>query len=152
MSLPNRNPETGIRYGYISAQSLDPEIVDELQQDGVDVHWHERREELEECLRNSLSDFLSNRSIDCVIDVAVEAMGNENFYDDEPVHEGEREGVRYRTSWLGGALHVWVFSSPHTGMYQECSPCVPGAGNLDCPDPDGVLTCDVPADWRVSDE
>lgn len=70
-------------------------------------------------------------------------------YIEEPIVEFEYEGVHGRTSWLGGALNLWIFESPHTGLYEECSPCVPGAGNLDQPDPDGVLTYDVPADWRT---
>ena len=30
MTLPNRNLKTGIRYGCISANSLDPDVVDTL--------------------------------------------------------------------------------------------------------------------------
>ena len=149
MNLPNRNPETNIRYGYISAQSLHPDVIDELQSVGLDVHWEDFKTETYAAMRNLLSDYFSVRAINAAHEAAIEEA---DFYDDEPVHEGEYEGVRFRTSWLGGALHVWVFDSPHTGMYQECSPCVPGAGNLDCPDPDGVLTYDVPAEWRVSDD
>lgn len=68
---------------------------------------------------------------------------------DEPIIEFEYKGVHGRTSWLGGALNLWIFESPHTGLYEECSPCVPGAGNLDQPDPGGVLAYDVPDDWRT---
>lgn len=72
----------------------------------------------------------------------------EYFYCDEPVHEGELQGVKYRTSWLGGALNLWVFESPFTGNFRECSPCVPGAADLDNPDNAGVTGYDVPPDWR----
>ena len=76
----------------------------------------------------------------------------EYAYIEEPIIEFEYEGVKGRTSWLGGACNLWIFESPHTGLYQECSPCVPGAGNLDQPFEWGVLTYDVPADWRVKED
>ena len=153
MNLPNRNPETDIRYGYISAQSLHPDVIDELQQRGVDLHYEEAKSDFLSQLRHLLEDnAICTWSINGIIEAASDAWGDA-FYDDEPVHEGEYESVHYRTSWMGGALHVWVFESPIAKKYQECSPCVLlGAGNLDCPDPDGVLTYDVPAEWRVNDD
>lgn len=145
--MTNVNPETGIPYGYIRADSLHPDVVDELQR-GADLHYEEACLEMSARIANAVDDFLSSRSAISVIEHALELFDHE---DDEPVHEGEYEQVHYRTSWLGGALHVWVFSSPVTGHYQKCSPCVPGAGNLDCPDLDGIVCYDVPADWRVKE-
>lgn len=148
--MANANPTTGVRYGYISANSLDSEILDELQygMQAVDAHFEELQTEIEEALSSVLSKYLYDKwEIEDVIDLAIEHVGN-NWHEDEPVHEGEYEGVRYRTSWLGGALNVWIFDSPVTGHYAECSPCVPGAGNLDCPDLDGVVCYDVPKEWR----
>lgn len=56
--------------------------------------------------------------------------------------------VHYRTSWLGGALHVWIFLSPFTtDKARRASPCVPNAGILDKLD-GSVTAYDVPADWR----
>lgn len=68
---------------------------------------------------------------------------------EEPIIEGTYEGVRYQTSWLGGALNFWIFESPVVGLFDLCSPCVPNAGNLDSPNHSGYLAYDVPADWRV---
>jgi hypothetical protein len=65
--------------------------------------------------------------------------------------EGTIDGVTVRVTELGGAYHMFILNSPHAGHYAECSPCVPGAGDLDNPDPDGPLTYDVPADWRQTD-
>lgn len=67
---------------------------------------------------------------------------------DEPLIEGVRDGVTYSIDWLGGAPLLWVLESPHTGLYQLCSPCVPGAGNLDAPDAFGFTCYDVPNEWR----
>jgi hypothetical protein len=174
-SLPtNHNPDTGIAYGYISANALDPDIVDELQMDGTDVYYEP-----------ALDDYQQDLSINPVLqDEACEDAGtkrddlnenelraqalayirgrwsgskweqefNDSYQPDEPVHEGEKDGVKYRTSWLGGALNVWIFESPFTGRFQQCSPCVPGAANLDNPDPDGILGYDVPPEWRSNDD
>ena len=152
-NLPNRNPETGIRYGYISANSLNPDVVTELEMEGRDVRWEDARQELANGIRGLCEGYMSKYDTDSIVDAAMSAMSGDNWYDDEPIHEGTTfDGVKYSTSWLGGALNVWVFESPVTGTFQECSPCVPGAGNLDCPDPDGVLTYDVPSDWRRDEE
>lgn len=143
--MVNANPTTGVRYGYISANSLHPEVLDELQQCGVDIRYHEACEELETAIRRAVEDFFSRRETQALVDYALEIF---EYECDEPIHEGEYEGVHYRTSWLGGALNVWIFESPVVGNYAECSPCVPGAGNLDCPDLDGVVCYDVPNGWR----
>lgn len=151
--IPNTD-SNGIHYGYIAADSLDPDLVCELQSRGRDVHYEEALDDLRHAIYNALAEagvpIGGPRS-----EVCYEAERVFDLYwegSDEPIHEGEMDGVKYRTSWLGGALHVWVFESPVTGNYQECSPCVPGAGNLDCPDPNGVLTYDVPPEWRWEDE
>jgi len=143
---PNMDSK-GIRYGYISARSLHPDVVDELcyGSQATDVYYEEACTELADAIRYAVSDFLTRNQAQSLIDDALEMFEYEG---EEPVHEGEYEGIKYRTSWLGGALNVWIFESPVTGLYQECSPCVPGAGNLDCPDEEGVLTYDVPKEWR----
>lgn len=154
MNLPNRNPDTGVRYGYISANSLDPEVLDELQlgPQAVDVHWELAKGELIANYRYGNIDDGEDQfdDLEDEIDRRVEELAN-NWYDDEPIHEGKLDGVKYRTSWLGGALNVWVFYSPCVGFFQECSPCVPGAGNLDCPEEYGVACYNVPQAWRLKD-
>lgn len=154
MSLPNRDQETGIRYGYIAADSLDQDVLHELMYgpQATDIHWEDARQELmASYIMGNIDDGADEEDdIEDEIERRLEELSN-GWYDDEPIHEGELDGVQYRTSWLGGALHVWVFSSPRTAFFQECSPCVPGAGNLDCPDVDGVLTYDVPFEWRASE-
>lgn len=182
--MTNIDNETGIRYGYISAQSLDPDIVHELMYvHGTDVSYadavneirkfHEAAADaLEEGVREALlevdyhitSDPEYERILEDRIESAYKALGYndredyveylaereaDGVYVEEPIIEGTYKDVQYSTSWLGGALNFWIFKSPVAGTYELCSPCVPGAGNLDCPDIDGVLTYDVLPDWRV---
>ena len=181
----NINPETGIRYGYISGSSIHSDILDTIMYSvGTDLSFNEAEleakaeiereaEEIEEEARIAISERggYTDREAEDALEEEIEAAYNRLGYDDredfvdrrlsramdhvyieEPINEFEYEGVKGRTSWLGGACNLWIFESPHTGMYQECSPCVPGAGNLDQPFEWGVLTYDVPADWRVKED
>ena len=141
---PNVNPETGIRYGIISANSLDGELVqDLLYYEGEDLSWKEAEEEIKIAMRE---EGVTEEDWDRTLDDRLS-----DVYIDEPIVEGECEGVKYRTSWLGGALHFWIFESPRIGLYSKCSPCCPNAGNLDSPNDDGVECYDVPEGWRVDE-
>ena len=141
---PNVNPETGIRYGIISANSLDGELVqDLLYYEGEDLSWKEAEEEIKIAMRE---EGVTEEDWDRTLDDRLS-----DVYIDEPIVEGECEGVKYRTSWLGGALHFWIFESPRIGLYSECSPCCPNAGDLDSPNDDGVECYDVPKGWRVDE-
>ena len=141
---PNVNPETGIRYGIISANSLDGELVqDLLYYEGEDLSLKEAEEEIKIAMRE---EGVTEEDWDRTLDDRLS-----DVYIDEPIVEGECEGVKYCTSWLGGALHFWIFESPRIGLYSECSPCCPNAGNLDSPNDDGVECYDVPEGWRVDE-
>ena len=146
--MTNTDMETGIRYGYISANSLDPDLVCEMQSCGFDVRYEEARDELWDAIKRVCKDYMQDNASDLVADVAVEELSEAWHDNDEPIHEGTIDGVKWRTSWLGGALHVWIFKSPHLDYFQECSPCVPRAANLNCQDFNGVLAYDVPKEWR----
>lgn len=149
--MVNMSPETGIRYGIISANALDPEIVNEIQQRGKDVHYDEARSDVEADVFAACNKYMGDWASQYVADKALERFA-EQWTDDEPVHEFDLEGVKGRTTWLGGALMVWVFDSPHTGTFQLCSPCVPGGCDLDSPAKSGAIGYDVPTDWRYTNE
>lgn len=81
---------------------------------------------------------------------------NDAYQPDEPIHEGsfmlgDGNWVKYRTSWLGGALNIFIFESPFTARTVACSPCVPNAGDLDNVGKGDYLCYDVPPDWRDTD-
>lgn len=102
---PNLHPTTGIAYGYVAANELDPEIVSALM-----------------------------------------AISKDDY--DEPYAEGVYDDVRYRTSYLGGALNFFILESPvvtdHAGL---ASPCVPNAGILSYTMDGGVQAYSVPESW-----
>jgi len=81
----------------------------------------------------------------------------EHYDEDQDTYtyqEGEGKNLcRYQLGYLGGAPLIWVIQSPVTTTCRRCSPCVPNAGNLDSPDPDGGITCyDIPPDWKNQDD
>lgn len=142
---PNFNVETGTHYGIIRANSLDWELVDDLLYHyGTDLSYQEAYAEIAVKVWQDVLDG------EVKFDDAEEEIERrtEDLHIEESIIEGVHEGIRYRTSWLGGALHFFIFDSPYVGLYEECSPCVPNAGNLECPYENGEPTYDVPADWR----
>ncbi len=146
---PNTNPDTGIRYGIISSNSLHSDVINEIQSCGTDVHYEDAMNDLRDAIKRACSDYMPQESIDEVAELAVENASQE-FYNDEPIHEFELDGVKGRTTWLGGALLVWIFESPFQTHTQLCSPCVPNCGDLDnlMSDEGGYPCYDVPPTWR----
>ena len=146
--VANMNEETGIRFGIIAANSLDPEIVNELQMNGIDLHWQEALADIRKAVDND-EDVAPEDKAD-EYEAQVDKLGD-SFYDDEPVHSFEHHGVTGLTTWLGGALLVFLFHSPFTGTFDLCGPCVPNCCNNDSPNPDGYVGYTVPEDWKYHD-
>lgn len=148
--MNNTNPVTGIPYGTIYLNHLNPDIASDLWTNGKDLSYEEAYTEV----RLEVNDAVDAGEIEeDDFDSELDARA-ERIQIDEPTIEGECEGVKYHISWLGGAPLLWVFESPHTGFYQGCSPCIPGAGDLESPanpfeNKVGFVCYDVPYDWRA---
>lgn len=159
--MPNYDPDTGIPYGTIYLHHLDSDLAQELwYTHGEDISYKNALEELraevtrdveDEYGDDESDDRLSEEDMADEIDRRVETQ-SEFINIDEPTIEGEYEGVKYMISWLGGAPLLWVFRSPYTGSYAQCSPCVPGAGDLETPDEYGVVCYDIPPGWRRDED
>lgn len=182
-STTNRDLDTGIRYGIISLNSLNlheelfdlpnpsedealAEFAREILAEKIDegkLDWNDFGLD-EEADRDGLRDALRELSDEEAVDLLDTLFPSEKdwFWDGRDMDlvgaEGEIEGVKVRVTEIGGAYHLWVFESPHTGYYAPCSPVCPGAGDLDSPigedeEPEfnGVLTYDVPPSWREID-
>lgn len=151
-NLINRNPETGIAYGYISAGKLTSGVVDDLLF-GSHAANHSYDEFVVDTAHNEGFDPL-NTDPDQAREFLFEC-NQEDLLDHyegyEEIISGEYEGVSYQASWMGGALCFFVFCSPNiTQKGRKASPCVPNAAILDTLDGD-VEGYDVPADWRYSE-
>jgi hypothetical protein len=163
-STVNVNPETGIRYGVIAAQSLNSDLFDDLTiyrgeneslaealkelRDAIEAEAHE----VEETFADTGKSWADTKWSDW--DDYVESQyerRSEGVEIDEPVYSGTYEGVKYRVGWLGGAQIVWILESPETTHADLCSPCVPNAGNLDSRSPNGFECYDVPKGWLCSE-
>lgn len=150
---PNTHPETKIPFGYISANALDPEIVERLLFGGQarDLSFEEFCEEVSaEVEIEAAERGLDHGTRDWDDWCEREREHRLEAYEppDELSIEGRYEGVTYRTSYLGGALNFWIFYSPYTtDRARRASPCVPGAAILDVLD-GSEFGYDVPVDWR----
>lgn len=148
----NKDPDTGIAYGYIAADKLHPEQVEQLQFGSKvrDISYEEAK-----------ADYLAEaqRAYAALAELTTEELefNEEGFVEkfadqytcEEPVFKGELDGVHYQSSWLGGALNFFIFKSMNIVNALQCSPCVPGAGDLNnvVEDGNGMPTYGVPADW-----
>lgn len=183
--MTNTNPQTGIRYGTIYLNSLDPNVADELFFGSQATNLSEQRayeelkheierdaEGVEDEVRIAIAErdyaMLSNDNLmereveaafqrlgyadrDDYIDTRLE-LESQDMQIEEPTISGTLDGVKYEISWLGGAPLLFVLESPVTGHFSLCSPCVPGAVSIDCPNPDGELGYGIPEDWYDHNE
>lgn len=147
--MVNVNEETGIRYGLISSNALNFDYVDMVQREGESLS---EKEAVAEFKREIEIEIENGAEID---DVDAEVSRRlERWECDEEIHhyvETDDDGnprLIVQTSWLGGALLLWVFLSPKISRARLCSPCAPGAGDLDNLDEDGYECYDVPDGWR----
>lgn len=142
----NFHRETGIAFGYIAANELDSDLVDELiyGPQAKDLSYQDQFNEFLDAARKDAE------YSDLPFDAAAAVHSFNDLYEPcEPIIAGELDGVKYCSSWLGGALHFWIFESPYAGLFQPCSPCVPGAADLGSPSKRGIEGYDVPIDWRL---
>jgi len=132
--LPNTNPETGIRYGVVKLDSLADWAFDEFFNNGRNVT-------ADAALAEAVAEGLDPED-----DEATQQFWD-GYQGEEETYELETDGMRLMLSYLGGAPLVWVFQSPVTTEARLCSPCVPGAGDLDNQEP-GAFTCySLPIEW-----
>lgn len=157
---PNINPDTGIAYGVISGNSLDPDIFNALFYDyGTNLSEEEAMKDLREQIMQEVHDERADGIAEGIVDD--EDLEDEIAYRyektlehleiEEPTIEGEHDGVKYMINWLGGAPLVWALEGPVGSANRACSPCVPCAGDLDSgfsEDPKNGYECYiVPRSW-----
>ena len=162
MPTANIHPVTGIRYGAINGNSLDPDVLYELHDKASEIVFNAYRlDEMKRFANERDHDYADDIQADDLFNSLTDAFGeefddfiyavDENYEYDEPQAEFEHEGIKVVFSYLGGAPLVIVTESPCIAIAELCSPCVPNAGNLDSKDPDGEECYDVPVDWYAKD-
>ena len=151
----NIHPTTGIPYGVINAGSLDPEIVDMITTDGENVSERDAEDEFRKQINHEIesgrlrADQFGEEMERRLRDRSEHA--SEDDYRYVEYDDGGKLMLEVQTTWLGGAMLVYVLQSPYLAAAPTCSPCCPNAGDLDnrYEDGEGGVTCyDVPPDWR----
>lgn len=182
--MPNCSPK-GIRYGVIAMNSLDPDLAQDLWYgpDAVNVseeealaeakaefeaEWdaaneqahiaatetdaHMAEAERERFVEKWLEDHGFGDDREYYVERKCEWL---ELQIDEPFIKGTYGGVTYEIHWLGGAPLLTVTHGPVGYAISLCSPCVPGAADLDggfepWPEQDechGYQCYVVPKDW-----
>jgi len=144
----NVDKATGIHYGVISQHSIPYEYQEDFEQyygeptcpkcGNVAVDYEEpKHEEYEAYTEHSCADY------------ACETC--KHYLDSQYVFSEESLGFSYERDGyqLTNCLDsdIFVLKSPFYTFAQYCSPCVPGAGNLDTPVENGVKTYCLGHDW-----
>lgn len=145
----NVDPETGIRYGVISQHSIMPEAMDDFEQDyGAPTCGYCGNPATAFADVTSDTDEWERSKYACD-DYA--CISCERVFDSSEVYSDEPLGFSYEGDGyvLENCLDsdVFVFKSPYYTRAQFCSPCVPGAGNLDTPCEDGPMTYCLGLEW-----
>ncbi len=162
-SKTNRDPDSGIRYGVISQHSINQDVMSDIWQASTDLSYEHQTgddsiEARQEALDHVIGDLYYGESraeakqeaITELIETWTETSPS------DPPSDADKEGLwetvsdRFGDSYnwdehdwlweqdgyrLENCLHtdVFVSKSPYFTYAQFCSPCVPGAGNLDSP-------------------
>lgn len=146
----NRNSATGIHYGVISQHSVLQAWADSAEPDYGELTCPK-------CGRNVVAyDVEKHGDYDghgCN-DYACESCGS--YYDSSDTYGDEPIGWNYSGDgyMLADCLDsdIFVLDSPYYTFASFCSPCVPGAGNLDSPNESGPKTYCLGHDWFESGE
>lgn len=149
----NVDKETGIHFGVISANSLF-NCGEEFFDNAEDLSYKAAVKAQKAKIKSFLSDelYVRDRLIDSMVsDVwdIVEESFNDTYENDNPDWRYSKDGLIIETCL---DYDLVVLKSPYYTYAQFCSPCVPGAGNLDHPIDGGAKTYCLPFDWFAEEE
>lgn len=154
----NIDIETGIRFGVISQGSINPDYLSDFESEYGDPHCPKCGEQVTDATAFEMefpdvdtTEWEPNKgSSDYVCQSCQTWIESGDCFPDEAQGISyEREGYKI-TDCLQSDL--FVLKSPFFTYAQFCSPCVPGAGNLDTPCPNGPKTYCLGHDWFDDDK
>jgi hypothetical protein len=151
-NVVNHHQNTGIAYGMIGMHRIDPDGFDFINA-GESVTYKEALAEHLAVAKREHEDRVENGEAsesEFDEDKLTEAFAD-SYQCDEEIYEGTTAGVKWRTTYIGGALHLWIFESPCVWECRECSICVPGAGNLDQAGEGNYIAYGPPLGWLTED-
>lgn len=165
----NYDPETGIHFGVISVNSVNLDLWSEAEADyspprcpkcgnevkasddptlfdGIEIDDIVRRGGIQ-AAPDGTPDWFDHKDHTCVACKA--CYRSDEVYGDEAIgYSYDRDGYKL-TDCLDN--DIMVLASPYYTNAQFCSPCFPGAGNLDTPVEDGPKTFCLGHKWFEDD-
>ena len=142
--ITNTNTKTGLPFGVISGKSLDGEILSDIIMAAETVVFDRERDEF----AIELAEKVGPKSAE--YDAELERFGD-FFQCEEPCADVEFRGIHLHVSYLGGAPIIFSYDGPTQKVASYCSPCVPGAADLDSGK--GELECHgIPSSWLYSED
>lgn len=165
----NIDVETGIRYGVIAINSLYSDVWSDLEADygnatcpkcGNDGEvkeygdlTEEETEQADEFRQYDYGDKYYTRKHVCADYVCMECKV---YFDSDVAFSDEPLGYSYANheyiAWSAfDNTDLFITKSPYYTYAQLCSPCAPGAGNLNTPIDNGVKTYCLGEDWFDED-
>lgn len=143
----NIDNETGICYGVISQHSVGQAWYDAAEADYGKPLCPQCQREAIECsdATDEFEQYTKHGCADHACDHCKITFDSEHAFGDEP-QSWNYAGDGYElTDCLDN--DIFVLKSPYYTFAQFCSPCVPGAGNLDNAMDDGAKTYCLGHDW-----
>lgn len=131
--MTNLDHDTNIRYGVISVN----DIVQAWSDSSVPVYPPARQ-----CPRcEGTGDWGDDPDDDCPTCYGMAEQSSDDPTEFVYVKEG------YKATQSFESPYVFVVKSPYFTTCRFCSPCMPGAGDLNSHDPEGVRTYCLGHDW-----
>lgn len=139
----NVNKQTGIRFGVIPQNALNPDAAEDIWQNGTDRDYEDYIEQVKANLRSSLSDYFSDHKwgddktskLDDAVESAFDAISD--GIGDAYQANGDCARMAYNSCGLhvqtDSSGDILVMESPFFTYAQFCSPCAPGACYLTNP-------------------
>jgi len=133
--MPNFDETTGIRYGVISPHSISSNCDYDLYEgpNSTDPYYESMRTEISlsvnELMNNTnynISDDLKEQIKDMILDEMSERYEN-------PDGQMDYSDNEYSLHVSGDNFGIFVMKSPYYTFCRGCSPCAPGAGDLNNP-------------------
>jgi hypothetical protein len=127
--MPNFDETTGIRYGVISPHSISSFALDDIYNNGTDTICESGKQELLDDIKQFCEDHY----------LKFDRINTDSFEDQYYEHYENSDGQmdysdnEYTLHVSGDNFGIFVMRSPYYTYCRGCSPCAPGAGDLDSP-------------------
>lgn len=135
--MPNFDETTGIRYGVISPHNISSFALDDIYNEGTDPQYESAKEDFENGLKSAIKEFCDNNSNMRLDDRHIDIDQIMDQWNDH--YESDGSGImdysdkEYDLHVSGDNFGIFVMRSPYYTYCLNCSPCAPGAGDLDNP-------------------